>query len=138
VNRFDRHAIDYFDPSEFATFILALKPIDQTLVELALQTMVVDFAPSDSKWVSALPEDVFQLRLGPTRANVLKRLNVDIDRQSRNHNPLLLRIYFTKVTKKPLILAAYDKLAAPLRSDQKRIIELATSRRRMLDREVDK
>jgi hypothetical protein len=138
VNRFDRHAIDYFDPSEFATFILALKPIDQTLVELALQTMVVDFAPSDSKWVSALPEDVFQLRRGPTRANVLKRLNVDIERQSRNHNPLLLRIYFTKVTKKPLILAAYDKLAAPLRSDQKRIIELATSRRRMLDREVDK
>jgi hypothetical protein len=138
VNRFDRHAIDYFEPSEFATFILALKPIDQTLVELALQTMVVDFAPSDSKWVSALPEDVFQLRLGPTRANVLKRLNVDIERQSRNHNPLLLRIYFTKVTKKPLILAAYDKLAAPLRSDQKRIIELATSRRRMLDREVDK
>lgn len=138
MNRFDRHAIDYFDPSEFATFILALKPIDQALVELALQTMVVDFTPSDSKWVSALPEDVFQLRLGPTRANVLKRLNVDVEGQSRNHDPLLLRIYFTKVTKKPLILAAYDKLAAPFRSEQKRIIELATSRRRMLERAIDK
>jgi hypothetical protein len=138
VNLSDRHAIDYFDPSEFAAFILALESIDQALVELALQALVVDFTPSDSKWVSTLPEDVFQLRLGPTRANVLKRLNIDIKRQARRPHPLLLRIYFTTATKKPLILAAYDKLAAPGRIEQKKIIELATSRRRLFDRTMDK
>jgi hypothetical protein len=138
VNLIDRHAIDYFDPSEFAAFILALEPIDQALVELALQALVVNFTLVESKWVSALPEDVFQLRLGPTRSNVLKRLNVDIQRQAGKPDPLLLRIYFTTVAEKPLILAAYDKLAAPARIEQKRIIALATSRRRLLDREIDK
>ena len=138
MNLIDRHAIDYFDPSEFAAFILALEPIDQALVELALQALVVNFTLVESKWVSALPEDVFQLRLGPTRSNVLKRLNVDIQRQAGKPDPLLLRIYFTTVAEKPLILAAYDKLAAPARIEQKRIIALATSRRRLLDREIDK
>ena len=138
MNLFDRHDIDYFDPSEFAAFILALEPIDQALVELALQALVVNFTLVESKWVSALPEDVFQLRLGPTRSNVLKRLNVDIQRQASRPDPLLLRIYFTTVAEKPLILAAYDKLAAPARTEQKRIIALATSRRRLLDREIDK
>lgn len=138
MNLIDRHAIDYFDPSEFAAFILALEPIDQALVELALQALVVNFTLVESKWVSALPEDVFQLRLGPTRSNVLKRLNVDIQRQASRPDPLLLRIYFTTVAEKPLILAAYDKLAAPARIEQKRIIALATSRRRLLDREIDK
>lgn len=138
MNPFDRHAIDYFDPSEFAAFILALEPIDQALVELALQALVVNFTPVESKWVRALPEDVFQLRLGPTRSNVFKRLGVDFEGQSSNPDPLLLRIYFTTLAEKPLILAAYDKLAAPARIEQKRIIELATSRRRLLERKIDK
>lgn len=138
MNLFDRHAIDYFDAVEFTTFILALEPIDQTLTELAMQTLVVDFTQVESAWISALPEDVFQLRLGPTRANVLKRLGLDLSGQAKIRKPLLLRIYFAQVTKKPIVLAAYDKLALPSRLDQKRMIELATSRRRLIEEPVDK
>lgn len=126
-----------FDEVETRAFMNSLNDIDQQLVAEAIASLIPRWEGVIGGWIKQLPNGLLQLRIGPTRRKVLRRLQVAEPRGFSNAR-LLVRVYFMIHETKPVLLCVYDKAADSSRSTQQQIMSVARSRQANWMKNLDK
>lgn len=130
--------VSVFDVEELQSFLESLDAVDAAIVLQALSSLLPHSATLKPGWIKQLPNDVWQLRLGPTRHNVLRILPEVPGLQDLPDRPVLIRVYFTLQGERAVVLCAYNKLPYPSREAQKQAMVLAVERTSSLSRILDK
>jgi hypothetical protein len=130
--------VSVFDVEELQSFLETLDAVDAAIVLQALSTLLPDGTNLKPGWIKNLPNEIRQLRLGPTRHKVLRILPELPELQGLPDQPMLLRVYFTVLGERPVVLCAYNKRLSPSRETQKQSMALAIERRVILSHNLDK
>lgn len=121
-----------FDHVEFENFMTTLPPSDQVAVQVAVETLLPNYSDLGSRWITALPDGLLQLRIGPTQKHVLRRADIENAHSPKNQR-ILLRLYFAEQSGRITVLSCYNKAADPSRATQQHFIALATSRMKLIE-----
>ncbi len=110
---------------EFSAFLESLETEDRILVAMFLDTLAKYGPDVDGRWFKTLPDDLIQVRIGPTRQVVGSRLGLSLSTPSE---PMLIRIYLIESGPNIVILNGYDKEKDRSRATQQAAIRLANLR----------
>lgn len=130
--------VSVFDVKELQSFLETLDAVDAAIVLQALFTLLPKGNNLKPGWIKHLPNEIRQLRLGPTRHKVLRILPELPDLQGLPDQPMLLRVYFTFLGEQPFVLCAYNKGLNHSRDTQKQSMALAVERKNILSQNLDK
>jgi hypothetical protein len=126
-----------FDEVETTAFMASLNDIDQQIVADAIASLLPRWNEVNGKWIKRLPNELLQLRIGPTRRKVLEHLQVS-EPPLFSNTRLLVRVYFAIHRNSPVLLCAYDKAADSSRSTQQRHMAVARERQDTWAKRLDK
>lgn len=127
-----------FDVEELQSFLETLDAVDAAIVLQSLSTLLPNGNNLTPGWIKHLPNEIRQLRIGPTRHKVLRILPELPELQRLPDQPMLVRVYFTFLGNQAVVLCAYNKRLSPSRDRQKQSMALALERRVILGHSLDK